>query len=90
MTATNTNVNVVNVGSQIGSNKNGYKFGFIDSGAKAAQNDTWTIKNINQLVAVVCATLDATGAAEPFTVSGNIITLTGATGTSCSALVIYK
>ena len=89
MSVTNTNVNVVRCGSTVGSNKQRYKLGYIDSGAKAAQNDTWTVKNIKQLIGVASATLDATGASEPFTVSGNVITLTGATGSACSALVIY-
>jgi len=89
MTVTNTNVNVTRCGSPIGSSKGRYKLGYIDSGAKILQNDTWTVKNISQLIGVASATLDATGASEPFTVSGKVITLTGATGTACSALIVY-
>ena len=87
--ATNTNLVAEEIYPQAGADLKGYKVGYIDSGAKAAQNDTWTVKNASALQ-VLSAQLDATGAAEPHTISGNVITLTGATGTACSALIRYK
>ena len=87
--ATDTDLAVTEIVPLGGATNAGYKLGYIDSGAKAAQNDTWTITNASNIL-LVWATLDATGAAEPYTVSANTITLTGATGTACSALILYK
>ena len=86
---TNTNLAATELNPVGGTTNAGFKLGFIDSGAKAAQNDTWTITNAT-VVKLAWPTLDATGAAETHTISGNIITLTGGTGTACSALVLYK
>ena len=86
---TNVNVNVVRLSPNGGTTNAGFREGFIDSGAKAAQNDTWTVKNATE-VKLAWPTLDATGAAEPHTISGNVITLTGATGTACSARILYR
>lgn len=86
---TNTNVYATEIFPNGGITNSGYKLGYIDSGAKAAQNDTWTVKNAS-VVLLAWPTLDATGAAETHTISSNVITLTGATGTACSALVLYK
>ena len=71
-----------------GSNSAGLKVGFIKSGAKAAQNDTWVVTNATKILAVY-ATLDATGGTEATTNATNVITLTSATATACSALVIF-
>ena len=89
ITATNTNVNVERIGGTIGSGLERYKLGFIDSKAKAAQNDTWTVKNIKKLIGVSNISVDATGASETFTISGNVITLTSATTGACSGTIIY-
>ena len=86
---TNTNLVAVEVAPLGGATNSGYKLGYIDSGAKAAQNDTWTVTNAS-VVLLAWPTLDATGASEAHTISNNVITLTGATGTACSALVLYK
>jgi len=87
--ATNTNVTAVEVFPQAGSNLKGWKVGFVDSGAKAAQNDTWTVMNATAVIAV-WPTLDATCVAEAHTIATNVITLTGATGTACSGLVLFR
>jgi hypothetical protein len=86
-----TNVNLVatELAQNGGTNNGGYRMGYIDSGAKAAQNDTWTVTNASTVL-LVFATVDATGAAEPHTLSTNVVTLTSATATACSAFVIYK
>lgn len=89
MGATNTNVVAVEIAPLSGANNDGWKLGWVDSGAKAAQNDTWTITNASSVKAA-WPTLDATGAAETHTIATNVITLTGATGTACSALVLFK
>lgn len=86
---TNENVAVTEICPLGGATNEGYKLGFIDSGAKAAQNDTWTVGNASAVI-LAWPTLDATGAAEVHTISTNVITLAGATGTACSALIIYK
>ncbi len=89
MGATNTNVTATEILPQAGSNLNGWSIGFVDSGDKAAQNDTWTVMNASVVIAA-WPTLDATGAAEVHTISGNVITLAGATGTACSGLILFK
>ncbi len=87
--ATNTNLVAVEILPQAGSNLKGWKLGWVDSGAKAAQNDTWTITNASAVKAA-WPTLDATGAAETHTIATNIVTLTGATGTACSGLILFR
>lgn len=86
---TNVNVTAEEILPQAGSNLKGYKLGFVNSGAKAAQNDTWTVNNASEVIAA-WPTLDATGAAEPHTISGAVVTLTGATGTACSGLILFR
>jgi len=86
---TNTNVEAVEVLPQAGTDLAGYRLGYVDSGAKAAQNDTWTILGADTVL-LAWPTLDATGASELYTVATNVITLKGATGTACSALILYK
>jgi|GEM_PF-2758757 len=87
--ATNTNIAAVPLYPVGGTTNEGYKIAVIDSGAKAAQNDTWTITNASSIV-WAGITLDATGAAEAHTISSNVITLTGATGTACSGIIVYR
>jgi hypothetical protein len=72
-----------------GATNAGWVLGWVDSGAKAAQNDTWVVTNADAVIAA-WPTLDATGAAESHTIATNVITLTGATGTACSALVLFQ
>jgi len=72
-----------------GVNSAGKKIGYIEAGAKAAQNDTWTCTNAKTISTATKITVDATGAAEPYTISGNVITLTSATATACSGLIVY-
>ena len=54
--ATNTNVVAVEVVPLGGSANDGKKLGFIDSAAKAAQNDTWTVTNAR--VVHLCIPID--------------------------------
>ena len=85
----NVNVSATRLSPIGGVTNGGWRTGFIDSGTKAAQNDTWTVKNASE-VKLCWPTLDATGAAETHTIATNVITLTGATGTACSALVLFR
>ena len=87
--ATNTNLVATQLFPLGGATNDGLKLGWVDSGAKGAQNDTWTITNASAVL-FFAGSLDATGAAEPNTVATNVITLTGATGTACSGFVLYK
>jgi hypothetical protein len=89
MSATTVIVDATEIFPQAGSNLNGWKLGWVNSGAKAAQNDIWTVSNAKEVIAA-WITLDATGAAETHTISGASITLTGATGTACSGLILYR
>ena len=86
---TNVNVTAGRLAELGGATNDGLKIGFVNSADKAAQNDTWTVKNATTVI-WGAFTLDATGAAEPNTISGNVVTLTGATGTACSGFIIFK
>ena len=87
--ATNTNVTAGRLAELGGATNAGIKIGFVDSGAKAAPNDTWTVKNANTVLAAFLVT-DADGIADPVTISTNILTLTGATATAASGFIIFK
>jgi flavin-dependent dehydrogenase len=69
--------------------KSGLKIGFLDSAAKAAQNDTVTITNAKEVV-YADLTIDADGTEESVTISGNTITLRDSTTGAVSGLVVYK
>jgi len=86
---TNVNVVAVEVSPLGGATNAGYRIGYIDSGAKAAQNDTWTVSNADSVL-LAFPTVDATGASGLYTVATNVITLTSATTGAHSAFVIYK
>ena len=72
-----------------GADNSGWKLGYIDSAAKAAQNDTVTVTNADEVQVLSCVH-DATGAFETHTVSGAVITLTSATTGAKSALIRYR
>jgi hypothetical protein len=86
---TNVNVAVKEITPESGADLVGYKLGWLVATAKAAQNDTITIKNA---VAVVAAflQLDADGVAEANTISTNVITLTANTNGSVRGYVVYR
>jgi len=86
---TNTNVTAGRLAELGGATNSGIKIGFVDSGAKAAQNDTWTVKNATTVLATFLVT-DADGVADPVTISANVLTLTGATATAASGFIIFK
>lgn len=86
---TNTNVVATEIKPLGGKTNAGYTLGYVDSGAKAAKDDTWTVTNASAVI-LAWPTLDADGAAEAHTISGNVITLAGATGTACSGLILYQ
>lgn len=89
MAAVTTKLAAVEIYPNGGITNAGYKLGYIDSGAKASQNDLWQITNASSII-MASITLDATGVAEAHTISGNSITLAGATGTACSGIILYK
>lgn len=67
----------------------GLRIGFINSATKATQNDTLTVPNAT-VVEWAILTIDATGAAEPYTIAANVITLTSATTGAVSGIVLYR
>ena len=87
--ATNTNYVATELAPLGGATNAGIKVGYVVAGAKAAQNDTWTITNAAEVIHAI-VTLDATGGAEANTHATNVITLASATATACSALIIYR
>ena len=72
-----------------GGNNAGWKLGFVDSAAKAAQNDTWTITNAKEVIWGV-ATKDSDGVVDAMTIAANVITLTVNQTGATSALIIYR
>jgi hypothetical protein len=86
---TNVNVTATEVAPLGGATNCGMKLGWIDSGAKAAQNDTWTVTNATEVL-WACVTTDADGVADPVTISTNVLTLTSATATAGSGFIIYR
>ena len=86
---TNVNVTAGRLAELGGASNTGLKLGLVQSGAKAAQNDTWTVTNASEVVAAFVNT-DASGVADPVTISGNVITLTSATATSASGFIIFR
>jgi hypothetical protein len=74
---------------QAGANNSGWKFGFIKSKAKAAQNDKWQVTNASEVI-WAAVTYDTTGAYENRTISDNEITLTSSTTGNFSGLIIYR
>jgi hypothetical protein len=86
---TDVNVTAEELLPQAGSNLKGYRLGFVDSAAKAAQNDKWIVMNASEVV-WASIRVDATGAAETYTLSGKNITLTSATTGACSGVVLFR
>lgn len=67
----------------------GVKIGFINSGAKAAQNDIQSVSNAKEVLWAAMTT-DATGAVDACTISGVEITLTSAATGATSGIVIFR
>jgi len=89
MGATNTDVYAVELVPLGGATSSGVKIGYLVTGAKAAQNDTLTVKNA-KTVHTAFLQISASGADEPNTISANVITLTSATATAVEGLLIYS
>ena len=86
---TNTNVTAGRIAELGGATNSGIKIGFVDSAAKAAQNDTWTVKNATTvLYASINDDSDGTDAAP--TISTNVITLTTTATGAASGIIIFK
>ena len=85
----NVNVTAVEAAPLGGATNSGMKIGYIDSGTKVAQNDTWTVSNAKSVVLALVAD-DSAGTLDACTISTNVITLTGAATGATSGLIIYK
>ena len=86
---TNVNVAATQLLPAAGADNSGLKIGILDSATKAAQNDTLTVTNADTVVFAL-ATTDASGVADPVTISTNVLTLTSATAGSATIVVYYK
>lgn len=89
MSATNVNASISEIAPLGGANGSGIKQGFLASTAKAAQNDTITILNIKEVLYADLRDV-TTGAAEAPTISGKVITLTGAATGNVYGTIVYK
>ena len=72
-----------------GITNDGLKLGLIDSQAKAAQNDKWTVTNASTVLMAFVQD-DTAGVADVCTYSTNTITLTGSTTGASTGLIVYK
>ena len=86
---TNVNAAVTEVAPIGGAANSGRKIGYLNSAAKAAQNDTVTVTNA-KAVEWAILTVDADGSPEAVTLSTNVITLTDATTGNVSGIVYYR
>jgi len=86
---TNVNLNEDALLPQAGTDSKGRKLSFVNSATKAAQNDTITLNGANSIDWAIL-TIDATGAAETYTPSGNVITLTSTTTGAVSGVILYR
>lgn len=86
---TNVNVAAEQLLPLAGADNAGWRLGYVDSVAKAAQNDTFTVTNASEVL-VLSIVHDATGAFETHTVSGAVVTMTSATTGAKSALIRYR
>ena len=74
---------------QAGTDNVGNKPGVLSSTTKASQNDTVTITNAATIIDADIRIV-ATGATEPYTISGNVITLTSVTTGSVRGIVYFS
>lgn len=86
---TNVNAAVTELVPLGGATNAGVKVGYLASNLKAAQNDTVTITNASEVIHTGLQIV-ATGAAEPYTLSTNVITATSATTGSVRGIILYK
>ena len=86
---TNVNVAIVELFPLGGATNKKIMLGYVDSAAKAAQNDTWTVTNAGEVIQAV-VTDDSAGTLDACTISDNVITLTGAATGAATGLIIYR
>ena len=89
---TNVNIALIELAPMGGIGGSSWKLGFVDSAAKAAQNDTLTITNADSIDGVGAVLLhdDTTGVIDAGTVSRNVVTLTTVATGNVSGVIVYK
>lgn len=85
----NINTDVTEIYPQAGADLEGRKKGYLADTVKAAQDDTVTIQNVTEVIDADLRVI-ATGVSEPYTISGNVLTLTSATAGSVRGEIYYK
>ena len=86
---TNVTTSATSVAPIGGAMNDGARLVFLDTTAKAAQNDTVTISGCSSDLWADLQ-IAATGAQEPYTVSNNVITLTSATTGSVKGVLLVR
>ena len=84
----NVNVNLNRFAPVGGASSEGDKLGSLRASTKAAQNDTITVTDAVQVLDADLRIV-ATGVAEPYTISGNVITLTSVTTGTVRGKITY-
>jgi hypothetical protein len=85
---TNVNASIQQILPAAGAGNDGLRMGLLVSTAKAAQNDTITIKGIKGIKDADLRIV-ATGATETYTISGTEITCTSATTGNVRGIIYY-
>ncbi len=86
---TNVNADVTQLAPSGLATNAGQKIGIMASTAKAAQNDTITITN-GDSIDDADLRIVATGVAEPYTISGNVLTLTSVTTGNVRGIIYFR
>ena len=87
---TNTNVTATILAELGVATNSGLRLGFVEGGTYGTQNDTLTIQNATEVV-FADFTTDADGVANVVSdITTNVITLSSATATDVSGIVIFR
>lgn len=84
---TDVALDIVRIG--LGGNTSAIKLGFVQSGAKAAQNDKWIIRNATTILFALVSPDSAPQTLGAWTKSGNALTLTSATTGAHSGIILF-
>jgi hypothetical protein len=87
MANVNTSINRLYAATAVGSA--GEREGYVSGVTKATQNDTITVLNANTIINAYVTDV-TTGVLDPVTISGNVLTLIGATTGTVDIRIIYK
>jgi len=86
---TDTNLVATQLAPIGGATNSGIKIGIVESGAKAAQNDTWIITNASEVLHAEVRN-DSSGTVDSVTTSTNIVTLAGTVTGAATGTIYFR